>query len=166
MHFKRWAMNAGGPGVSLLDIIRLSVRTLAIDGEVFTLLETSPDRYGLRLIQPDTHRVPVWLNSGVGLRLGATQSTSPGRHIRLGVEFDDKRIRHNYYLTRYQPHEVFSSSVFITGSHNTNQKSYILQPANDTLHYFIPDLPNTPNCLLYTSPSPRDRQKSRMPSSA
>ena len=29
------------------------------------------------------------------------------------------------------------------------------------------DLPNTPNtCLLYTSPSPRDRQKSRMPSSA
>ena len=29
------------------------------------------------------------------------------------------------------------------------------------------DYPNTPNtCLLYTSPSPRDRQKSRMPSSA
>ena len=29
------------------------------------------------------------------------------------------------------------------------------------------DAPNTPNtCLLYTSPSPRDRQKSRMPSSA
>ena len=29
------------------------------------------------------------------------------------------------------------------------------------------DKPNTPNtCLLYTSPSPRDRQKSRMPSSA
>ena len=25
---------------------------------------------------------------------------------------------------------------------------------------------NNPNCLLYTSPSPRDRQKSRMPSSA
>ena len=25
---------------------------------------------------------------------------------------------------------------------------------------------NTPSCLLYTSPSPRDRQKSRMPSSA
>ena len=29
------------------------------------------------------------------------------------------------------------------------------------------ETPNTPNtCLLYTSPSPRDRQKSRMPSSA
>ena len=33
----------------------------------------------------------------------------------------------------------------------------------------IPDFKNIPNdkgCLLYTSPSPRDRQKSRMPSSA
>ena len=38
------------------------------------------------------------------------------------------------------------------------------------LGYFAklyPTSPNTPNtCLLYTSPSPRDRQKSRMPSSA
>ena len=32
---------------------------------------------------------------------------------------------------------------------------------------FVQPQPNTPNtCLLYTSPSPRDRQKSRMPSSA
>ena len=29
---------------------------------------------------------------------------------------------------------------------------------------FLPDL--TKDCLLYTSPSPRDREKSRMPSSA
>ena len=32
-------------------------------------------------------------------------------------------------------------------------------------HHINPLYPNTP-CLLYTSPSPRDRQKSRMPSSA
>ena len=32
---------------------------------------------------------------------------------------------------------------------------------------YFQSAPNTPNtCLLYTSPSPRDRQKSRMPSSA
>ena len=30
--------------------------------------------------------------------------------------------------------------------------------------YFLEELPSY--CLLYTSPSPRDRQKSRMPSSA
>ena len=29
-----------------------------------------------------------------------------------------------------------------------------------------PNSPNPNTCLLYTSPSPRDRQKSRMPSSA
>ena len=34
-------------------------------------------------------------------------------------------------------------------------------------HVENPDLSDWyPNCLLYTSPSPRDRQKSRMPSSA
>ena len=31
---------------------------------------------------------------------------------------------------------------------------------------FINDIPVDTLCLLYTSPSPRDRQKSRMPSSA
>ena len=30
----------------------------------------------------------------------------------------------------------------------------------------VDDNPISPSCLLYTSPSPRDRQKSRMPSSA
>ena len=35
----------------------------------------------------------------------------------------------------------------------------------DTLRY-IGDLYYNNTCLLYTSPSPRDRQKSRMPSSA
>ena len=32
--------------------------------------------------------------------------------------------------------------------------------------YFIQGGPGFMGCLLYTSPSPRDRQKSRMPSSA
>src|SRR5674476_617317 len=31
---------------------------------------------------------------------------------------------------------------------------------------YIQDMAKSYNCLLYTSPSPRDRQKSRMPSSA
>ena len=40
--------------------------------------------------------------------------------------------------------------------------SYIFIPQD--VFIFFPVLGNT--CLLYTSPSPRDRQKSRMPSSA
>ena len=35
-----------------------------------------------------------------------------------------------------------------------------------TGHLQLIDQTLLPNCLLYTSPSPRDRQKSRMPSSA
>ena len=44
---------------------------------------------------------------------------------------------------------------------------YFLQPLGDTLALSM-GLEFTPlvTCLLYTSPSPRDRQKSRMPSSA
>ena len=38
--------------------------------------------------------------------------------------------------------------------------------ANETLHHLMTDCEATSTCLLYTSPSPRDRQKSRMPSSA
>ena len=33
-------------------------------------------------------------------------------------------------------------------------------------HVFVQETPQLKGCLLYTSPSPRDRQKSRMPSSA
>ena len=36
------------------------------------------------------------------------------------------------------------------------------ESVNDVLRKYLKDF----NCLLYTSPSPRDRQKSRMPSSA
>ena len=41
----------------------------------------------------------------------------------------------------------------------TNPNSFDLRAFIKPLHRFMP-------CLLYTSPSPRDRQKSRMPSSA
>ena len=51
-------------------------------------------------------------------------------------------------------------AVVIEGpDHLTGSANYIVKLPHEA--------PNTPNtCLLYTSPSPRDRQKSRMPSSA
>ena len=56
--------------------------------------------------------------------------------------------------------EIFAKEVAITSRHQLSAISVKLPPANlDTFGvYYI--------CLLYTSPSPRDRQKSRMPSSA
>ena len=40
------------------------------------------------------------------------------------------------------------------------------QPTSRCIRLFCDDLDALGGCLLYTSPSPRDRQKSRMPSSA
>ena len=43
---------------------------------------------------------------------------------------------------------------------------YTLNKKNLLYHFNLPNSIDLNFCLLYTSPSPRDRQKSRMPSSA
>ena len=70
------------------------------------------------------------------------------------------------YIGRKNAKAVKSSDVFIAATDNDRQ-NYQLEPAAVIQDY----LGNTSFykdyiCLLYTSPSPRDRQKSRMPSSA
>ena len=42
----------------------------------------------------------------------------------------------------------------------------LLQPLSDGFKLLMKETVLPSSCLLYTSPSPRDRQKSRMPSSA
>ena len=67
----------------------------------------------------------------------------------------------------------FSGRIYVSykeiGKNNFDtliKHAYILTGKHSSKAYSIDDsLINTP-CLLYTSPSPRDRQKSRMPSSA
>ena len=44
----------------------------------------------------------------------------------------------------------------------TNSHEYLIKQSSD----YVGSAILTDDCLLYTSPSPRDRQKSRMPSSA
>ena len=56
--------------------------------------------------------------------------------------------------------EAFESVVCSTGQHKE-----MLQQVFDTFNVTA-DFDLALICLLYTSPSPRDRQKSRMPSSA
>ena len=51
----------------------------------------------------------------------------------------------------------------------TKLESYIETAKNDPINFnssLAGNLSKSLTCLLYTSPSPRDRQKSRMPSSA
>ena len=59
----------------------------------------------------------------------------------------------------------YDSAVFVGESVPAKHSSYdgttFTEPTLDYLYSI-----GVSNCLLYTSPSPRDRQKSRMPSSA
>ena len=57
-----------------------------------------------------------------------------------------------YYLTKVLIEKGYDVSV--------------VEKEKDACQKFANDLNITVICLLYTSPSPRDRQKSRMPSSA
>ena len=50
----------------------------------------------------------------------------------------------------------------VNASENNNAKEMLLRDVRNITQYYSQYVP----CLLYTSPSPRDRQKSRMPSSA
>ena len=71
------------------------------------------------------------------------------------------RLVDNLELLVRQLWQVGITEVFADGSF-VEDKDH----PNDIDGYFVCDLGRLCTCLLYTSPSPRDRQKSRMPSSA
>ena len=59
-------------------------------------------------------------------------------------------------------------NLFIAVSNDSSIKSklFTVQDRIDLVHSATKDIDNVKICLLYTSPSPRDRTRSRMPSSA
>ena len=59
--------------------------------------------------------------------------------------------------------EIQSGIQFYDGISTGEIQEILIRSASDLIDL---DHPNYQYCLLYTSPSPRDRQKSRMPSSA
>ena len=59
---------------------------------------------------------------------------------------------------------TFSPTDVTIGTETMVVKSYLNLKAGDPVKFKVVD--SSSGCLLYTSPSPRDRQKSRMPSSA
>ena len=62
---------------------------------------------------------------------------------------------------RYEPGSGELSDLYLCGS---NANHYYVRGKVEGQVIVVTDIYN--DCLLYTSPSPRDRQKSRMPSSA
>ena len=94
-----------------------------------------------------------------------------GEQIQEGdivLVFEEKVPRHNWRIAKVNElipgtdGKVCGATVKIgkTGS-------YIQRPINKLYPFVQRNDPNASNdCLLYTSPSPRDRTRSRMPSSA
>ena len=59
----------------------------------------------------------------------------------------------------------FNKKILVYGLGKSGLSSFnFLRNKNDV--YLFDDNPNLKICLLYTSPSPRDKRQSRMPSSA
>ena len=90
---------------------------------------------------------------------------SPGKNLEIDSYMGfkqpfDKTLGYEVGLIRYSYPEVTSpDSQELFGGLTLLGSRFGIAFSND------PDKQNN-TCLLYTSPSPRDRQKSRMPSSA
>ena len=78
--------------------------------------------------------------------------------IRLVLPAGNFKVRSNDTDYAYRPHSAFAYYSGVQGADATADSVLVMEPNVDGGHDTY--------CLLYTSPSPRDRQKSRMPSSA
>ena len=104
-----------------------------------------------------------------------------GGDLYLDESIDNAALRIVYELTSLDniyleqlkaftdPDRVKSTRVITVGYYTLlNREDYDIKASISVIEakwYKIKDIPDL-ICLLYTSPSPRDRQKSRMPSSA
>ena len=71
----------------------------------------------------------------------------------------------NYWMQRHNLGNAVTLDKVTFGQGTTTNplgRTSLVTPFNPAVELGL----NTSSCLLYTSPSPRDRQKSRMPSSA
>ena len=74
----------------------------------------------------------------------------------------------DYRITEGSDYNFFSEHAYSLSSWNGEHDGYSLEIIFDqqTQVVYAVEACDYKHCLLYTSPSPRDRQKSRMPSSA
>ena len=115
--------------------------------------------YGLELLlRKNTGKLNGW----VSYTLSRSEQQTPGRNANeIGIN------NGNWYSSVYDK----LHNLAVTGNYNWSDKwsfgaNFIMQTGQPVTYpngqYQIQGI----TCLLYTSPSPRDRQKSRMPSSA
>ena len=111
----------------------------------------------------------VWPNGG---NYTASYNDSNYFGSRSEVAHGNGTIRHNSY--EYAMHTKFNcrdnhtkTGVFQLYDFNSSESNFnSFYGGTDPGNFFGMGVAWNQTCLLYTSPSPRDRQKSRMPSSA
>ena len=131
--------------------------------------ETSSNRiiYGNFI---DKHSSPDSLTYGLGF---ADKEKPPSvgalnaNNIYSQIEYPNHTLKQNrnYQLGVVLADRYGRSSTTILSSEDVATEVGSIQYGNSTIYVPYTSWPS-PSCLLYTSPSPRDRQKSRMPSSA
>ena len=98
------------------------------------------------------------LNSNDNINLSAVVDSN--QNINL-----DEGIKHFPGLEDLLNSEINIDAAIIATPTNTHYE-ITKKLLNNGIHVLVEKPLSTKACLLYTSPSPRDRQKSRMPSSA
>ena len=101
-----------------------------------------------------------WGIMSFGMRNTAQGIRNPTKDWNTGSKFNRQRLESstlNSESTAWNPESTTVMETLMWGEHKFRPYAhpYMLMPASLVRP-----------CLLYTSPSPRDRQKSRMPSSA
>ena len=120
----------------------------------------------LRFQEPANSEIACYIASGVTIPCDEpTEWCSPAFFV---PKEDGKRVR---LVTDYTRLNKFVVRPFFdtASSSETRETHRYLKNRHGIVHARgggLLDHPCAPCCLLYTSPSPRDRQKSRMPSSA
>src|SRR5674476_1491871 len=106
----------------------------------------------------------------LGLCLGSLSVASSASFNNVEINIQTSGIQADYFVVN-----AFNMSGYLESSTQTHypaasfelpdgQYIFTASANNESSDYPVPLL-TASTCLLYTSPSPRDRQKSRMPSS-
>ena len=111
----------------------------------------------------------ITLSEGSTATLTVHTSTTPAHNIHLDVDFDsdDIVLKPSALVLRagVRTAEAIITAVDDLWAEPQEKITAVLQ-LSDGQEGVLAVIDENNNCLLYTSPSPRDRQKSRMPSSA
>ena len=148
------------------------------NGRVFHLVNTVTNRNlvtdgGAPAKSSRSFTIPwSWLRSQILLNFGAEGGTS-----RDNIHWDV--MLYNFQIFIYQTDTVLGQTITTSTSDHSRLVRYrapdmtfsggsgrVSDLVSRLVSWEISNYTQTRACLLYTSPSPRDRQKSRMPSSA